>query len=241
MGLLAIVLAQALLGMLTVTWQLTPFVVTLHLLLGFTTLSLLLWLVLSLPHRSQSWQPTRLRARTVQRARLLALFALIALGVQIALGGWTSSNYAAVACPDFPTCQAQWWPAGDYRAAFELRGASGHSYEGGVLDTPARTAIQVTHRLGALVITLVLASAAVSAWRLRTQLALRAAGLVLVALGAPPLHGQHGEYIERQLAAFAEGMRQNDINEQMRVIAQQLTPAEMHAVAVYYGAAARPE
>jgi cytochrome c553 len=59
-------------------------------------------------------------------------------------------------------------------------------------------------------------------------------------LGAPPLHGQHGEYIERQLAAFAEGMRQNDINEQMRVIAQQLTPAEMHAVAVYYGAAARP-
>jgi cytochrome c553 len=57
-------------------------------------------------------------------------------------------------------------------------------------------------------------------------------------LGAPPLHGQHGEYIERQLAAFAEGMRQNDINEQMRVIAQQLTPAEMHAVAVYYGATA---
>jgi len=57
-------------------------------------------------------------------------------------------------------------------------------------------------------------------------------------LGAPPLHGQHGEYIERQLAAFAEGMRKNDINEQMRVIAQQLTPAEMHAVAVYYGATA---
>jgi cytochrome c553 len=60
-------------------------------------------------------------------------------------------------------------------------------------------------------------------------------------LGAPPLHGQHGEYIERQLGAFAEGMRLNDINEQMRVIAQQLTPAEMHAVAVYYSATGRSE
>src|SRR5260370_18139038 len=110
-SLLAIVFAQALLGMLTVTWQLTPLVVTLHLLLGFTTLSLLLWLVLSLPHRTQSSRPTPPQARTVQGTRLLALFALIALGVQIALGGWTSSNYAAVACPDFPTCQGRWCPA----------------------------------------------------------------------------------------------------------------------------------
>jgi cytochrome c oxidase assembly protein subunit 15 len=115
-GLLAIVFAQALLGMLTVTWQLTPFVVTLHLLLGFATLSLLLWLVLSLPEAAPRSRPTPMKAGTAPRARLLALVALIALGVQIALGGWTSSNYAAVACPDFPTCQAQWWPAGDYRA-----------------------------------------------------------------------------------------------------------------------------
>jgi len=56
-------------------------------------------------------------------------------------------------------------------------------------------------------------------------------------LGAPALRGQHTEYIERQLAAFAQGMRQNDINEQMRVIAHELTPNEMHAVAVFYGAA----
>jgi cytochrome c553 len=60
-------------------------------------------------------------------------------------------------------------------------------------------------------------------------------------LGAPALRGQHGEYIERQLAAFAQGMRQNDINEQMRMIAHELTPAEMHAVAVYYGAAVSHE
>jgi cytochrome c553 len=56
-------------------------------------------------------------------------------------------------------------------------------------------------------------------------------------LGAPPLQGQHPEYIERQLAAFAQGMRQNDINEQMRVIAHELTPDEMHALALYYGKA----
>src|SRR5260370_38954335 len=98
-GLLAIVLAQALLGMLTVTWQLTPLIVTLHLLLGFTTLSLLLWLFLSLPHRTQSCRPPPPQDRTVQGTRLLALFALIALGGQIAHGGWTRSISAAVASP----------------------------------------------------------------------------------------------------------------------------------------------
>lgn len=182
-SLLAIVLAQGLLGMLTVTWQLKPLVVTLHLLLGFTTLSLLLWLFLSLPERAAWRRPAPLDADgTVARARRLALVALLALGVQIALGGWTSSNYAALACPDFPTCQAQWWPAGDYRAAFDLRGASGRSYEGGVLDAPARTAIQFTHRAAALIITLVLLSAALSALRLRQKFTQRAAGLVLAAL-----------------------------------------------------------
>ena len=187
--LLAIVAAQALLGMLTVTWKLTPLIVTLHLILGFTTLSLLLWLALSLPERARASRPPPMKAGTVAKARLLALFGLIALGMQIALGGWTSSNYAAVGCPDFPTCQSQWWPKGDYRAAFELQGASGHSYEGGVLNASARTAIQFTHRVGAIIITLVLLSAAFSTWRLRTQFARRAASLVIVALAAQLIIG----------------------------------------------------
>src|ERR1039457_6210246 len=77
MSLLAIVLAQGLLGMLTVTWQLTPLVVTLHLLLGFTTLSLLLWLVLSLPEHAPWWRPTPIDADgTVAHARRLALLGL---------------------------------------------------------------------------------------------------------------------------------------------------------------------
>jgi len=186
--LLAIVLAQALLGMLTVTWQLEPLVVTLHLLFGFTTLSLLLWLVLSLagrahgPHPALGSTAARAVADATARARLLATLALIALGVQIALGGWTSSNYAAMGCPDFPTCQAQWWPAGDYLAAFDLRGATAHSYEGGVLDAPARTAIQFSHRLGALVVAVVLSSAALSVLWVPGKLAKHAAWLVLAAL-----------------------------------------------------------
>ncbi len=191
-SLLAVVLAQALLGMLTVTRVLTPLIVTLHLLFGFTTLSLLLWLALSLPRRMPAQRPARgvaVAERGVATARLLALTGLIALGCQIALGGWTSSNYAAAACPDFPTCQAQWWPAVDYRAGFDLRGPPAPTYEGGVLDTPARTAIQLTHRLGALVITIVLAGAAVASLRVRDKTAQRAAGLVLVALALQLLLG----------------------------------------------------
>jgi cytochrome c oxidase assembly protein subunit 15 len=87
---------------------------------------------------------------------------LIALGVQIALGGWTSSNYAAIACPDFPRCQDAWWPQTDYRDAFVLWRGLGVNYEGGVLENPARVAIHLTHRIGALIATLTLALAALT-------------------------------------------------------------------------------
>jgi cytochrome c oxidase assembly protein subunit 15 len=82
--------------------------------------------------------------------RKYAFVGLAALIVQIALGGWTSSNYAAVACPDFPTCQHSWWPRMDYRDAFVLWRGLRLDYEGGVLANPARVAIHFTHRLGAL-------------------------------------------------------------------------------------------
>jgi heme a synthase len=75
---------------------------------------------------------------------------------QIALGGWTSANYAALACPDFPQCQGQWWPQTDFREAFVLWRGTGIDYEYGVLDTPARTAIHVSHRIGALTTLLLL-------------------------------------------------------------------------------------
>jgi heme a synthase len=141
--LFVVVCLQGALGALTVTLLLKPLIVTAHLLGGLTTLGLLCWLSLH-PERRQ------LPAREAG-LRKYAVVGLAALIVQIALGGWTSSNYAAVACPDFPTCQHSWWPRMDFRDAFVLWRGLGLDYEGGVLANPARVAIHVTHRLGALV------------------------------------------------------------------------------------------
>ncbi|MBV8911256.1 MAG: COX15/CtaA family protein, partial [Gammaproteobacteria bacterium] len=155
-ALLGVVVFQALLGMLTVTWQLKPLIVTAHLLFGMTTLALLEWLVLSV-HRRPSSPP----AGAGSRARRFTLFALAVLAAQIALGGWTSSNYAAIACPDFPGCQGSGWPQPDFRNAFVLWRGLDIDYEGGVLGNPARIAIHLTHRLGALAASAALAVAAV--------------------------------------------------------------------------------
>jgi cytochrome c oxidase assembly protein subunit 15 len=113
--LVPLVIFQGLLGMWTVTLLLKPLIVTLHLLFGLTTLSVLWWMWLTLRRLSSNpWSGTRSAqgggstAALVRPApvllRRLALIALVALGVQILLGGWTSSNYAAIACPDFPKC-----------------------------------------------------------------------------------------------------------------------------------------
>lgn len=190
-ALVAIVVLQALLGMLTVTRQLTPIIVTLHLLFGLTTLSLLWWMVLTLWGRREPAPPRRgpepsapARA-TSGAARTLALFGLLVLGLQIALGGWTSSNYAAIACPDFPTCQASWSPGADFRSAFVLWHGLNIDYEGGILAGPARIAIHLTHRLGATVTTLSLLTAALFCLRPSLAPAVRraaAAVLLLLAL-----------------------------------------------------------
>jgi cytochrome c oxidase assembly protein subunit 15 len=97
--------------------------------------------------------------------RRLAIAGVAVLVVQIALGGWTSTNYAAAACPDFPACQGSLWPPMDFRNAFILWRGLGIDYEGGVLDAPARVAIHYTHRLGAYVTAVVLALVAFAAWR----------------------------------------------------------------------------
>jgi cytochrome c oxidase assembly protein subunit 15 len=193
-ALLATIVVQAVLGMLTVTWQLKPLIVTLHLIFGMTTLGLLWWLWLSMPGRSwggmamgaagsRSGGGGGASAQTLRVASQLALLGLAALAVQIVLGGWTSSNYAAVACPDFPTCQNSWWPHTDYRNAFVLWRGLGINYEGGVLDNPARVAIHLTHRLGAVVATLALSLASLFVVFRRTlPSALPAAYAVLGAL-----------------------------------------------------------
>lgn len=145
--LVGLVLFQGLLGMWTVTWLLKPLAVTGHLLGGMSTLALLFWLNLEL--RRGDGAPMRADAAL----RALAAAGLAAVALQIALGGWTSSNYAALACPDLPTCQGHWWPDMDAREAFTLWRGLGTSYEGGVLNNPARMTIHVAHRIGALVVT----------------------------------------------------------------------------------------
>lgn len=143
---LAVIIFQALLGMWTVTWLLKPIVVMGHLIGGMTTLGLLVWM---------AWRATDapLRAVDVDALRRWLRIGLGVLLVQIALGGWTSANYAALACGiEFPRCLGQWWPPHDFREALVLWRGIGVDYEGGVLDAPARTAIQLMHRIFAGVV-----------------------------------------------------------------------------------------
>ncbi len=173
-GLLALVICQAAFGMWTVTLKLWPQVVTAHLLGGFATLSLLLLLCLRL-HGGLSALGGAGRASL----RRVARFALVVVVLQVALGGWTSSNYAALACTDLPTCHGEWWPDMNFAAGFDVFHEIGPNYLGGILDGAGRTAIHFTHRVGALITTL---AVLYLAWRLlRTGLP-RLAGLVVVAL-----------------------------------------------------------
>ena len=146
--LVALVVFQGLLGMWTVTLLVNPSVVTLHLAGGMATLALLWWLTL---------RQGRLFVVPVSPAmaalRPWALLGLALVSTQILLGGWTSTHYAALACPDFPSCHAGvWWPTADFAAGFNPLRPLGVDYEGGVLDGPARMAIHLTHRVGALVV-----------------------------------------------------------------------------------------
>ncbi len=166
LGLLALVICQALFGMWTVTLKLWPQVVTAHLLGGFTTLSLLLLLVLRLSGRLPALTPSR----TLARLRTLAKVTMAVVIVQIMLGGWTSTNYAAVACIDLPTCHGEWWPEMDFHTGFNLLHQEiGPNYLGGMLEGPGRTAIHFTHRLGALVTTLMVLLLSWQLWRARLR------------------------------------------------------------------------
>jgi cytochrome c oxidase assembly protein subunit 15 len=173
--LFVVVCLQGVLGALTVTLLLKPLIVTAHLFGGLTTLGLLWWLSLR-PERRQL--PAREAA-----LRKYAFVGLAALIVQIALGGWTSSNYAAVACPDLPTCQRSWWPQMDFRDAFVLWRGLDIDYEGGVLANPARMAIHFMHRLGALIVGSILVGVGVLvAIRAESRRLALAGGLLVLAV-----------------------------------------------------------
>jgi cytochrome c oxidase assembly protein subunit 15 len=150
------IVLQGAFGMWTVTLKLWPQVVALHLLGGFTTLSLLALLVFRLRSRvrSGSAQTAALKsARPGSQLRPWLYGGLLLVTMQIALGGWTAANYAAVACTDLPTCGGQWWPQDmDFAHGFDITQHVGPNYLGGQLNADGRVAIHVSHRLGAVVV-----------------------------------------------------------------------------------------
>ena len=153
-ALLATVIFQALLGMWTVTKLLSPVIVTAHLIGGFTTLSLLWWLWL----RSRTNPAVKARLTVSSGLRAWGVAALLVVIIQIILGGWTSTNYAAIACgTSFPTCHGSLWPAADFEQGFAIspQMQPDVDYEYGILESPARTAIHITHRAGAIIVLLV--------------------------------------------------------------------------------------
>ena len=167
-----LVIAQGAFGAWTVTLKLWPQVVTAHLLGGFATLALLWvwWLALRGPPR-----------RVNPSLRGLSMTTLVVVVVQVALGGWLTANYAALACPDFPTCHGVWIPDMDFASGFDVFQDVGPNYLGGLMSSDARVAIHVVHRVGAVAVLLV-------------------AGWLAVRLGSRPLAWVLGGVLALQLA-----------------------------------------
>jgi cytochrome c oxidase assembly protein subunit 15 len=143
--LLLVIVFQAMLGMWTVTMLLKPAIVSSHLIGGMTTLAILVWMA----HRH--WGHFSANIIKSNRLRIAIRLSLLVLLMQIFLGGWTSTNYAALACTDFPTCHGVWMPEMDFKDAFHIVRELGQAADGGALTLASITAIQWTHRLGALI------------------------------------------------------------------------------------------
>jgi heme a synthase len=171
---LAWVIVQGLFGKYTVTLKLHPAIVTLHLLGG-----LLLLAMLALQHESFRRQPLTL----APRLRRWAWIGAVLLTLQVALGGWVSTNYAVLACSGFPACNGRWWPDMEFARAFTLLRPLGHASDGTLLGFESLVGIHMLHRLAALLVLTVLLQLA---WRLRRsgdpQLARFGSGLGLLAL-----------------------------------------------------------
>ena len=145
--LLFFICCQGLFGYLTVSLKLLPIIVTGHLFGGFITLSLFFYLFLNTTNG--------IKNHNICHLKVLGGIALFALIVQIFLGVWTSTNYASLACADFPTCQGKFIPEMDFREGFNLAQEVGPNYLYGLLDNEARVAIHYSHRISAIVLTII--------------------------------------------------------------------------------------
>ena len=154
---LAWVCLQGAFGAWTVTMKLYPAIVTVHLLLGIGLLSLL-------AAQTQAYERKPLPLSAGLHAGVVTVFALCV--IQVALGGWVSTNYAVLACSDFPTCQGGWWPSMDFAHGFTVLRELGAGKDGGYLPFAALTAIHMVHRMGAAV---VFTAMALLVWRLHAD------------------------------------------------------------------------
>ena len=175
-----LVFAQVILGILTVKLQHKPLISMLHLSTGLSILGLLWWIVL---REQRFWRPvTAAPAAVLSRLRPRALFALLLVIAQIALGGWMSVNYAALACPDFPVCQGTFSPPMNLFDGFALWRDIGIEYEGVLLNLEAATAIHMAHRVGALVTLLYVGWLALHTIRIGSRDHLCRYGMLVLAL-----------------------------------------------------------
>ena len=148
-GLLIFICCQGLFGYLTVSLLLLPIIVTAHLFGGFTTLTLFFLIFL------MSGKFDILEKMAIPKLKTIAGIALVVLLFQILLGVWTSTNYASLACADFPTCQGTYMPEMDFKNGFNLNQEVGPNYLYGLLDNPSRVAIHYSHRVSAILVTVV--------------------------------------------------------------------------------------
>jgi heme a synthase len=173
-GALAWVIGQGAFGALTVTMKLQPVIVTIHLLGGVGLLALLVWLALR--------EGDVVHVRAPESATRLSALALAVVVLQIALGGWVSTNYAVMACPDFPLCQGRVVPTMDFAHAFSLWRPLGMTSDGEAIPFQSLVAIHWTHRLFAVVVILALGALLWQVWSAPGLKALARALLVLVLL-----------------------------------------------------------
>ena len=148
-GLLIFICCQGLFGYLTVSLLLLPIIVTAHLFGGFTTLTLFFLIFL------MSGKFDFLEKMAIPKLKTIAGIALVVLLFQIFLGVWTSTNYASLACADFPTCHGSYMPEMDFKNGFNLNQEVGPNYLYGLLDNPSRVAIHYSHRVSAILVTIV--------------------------------------------------------------------------------------
>ena len=148
-GLLIFICCQGVFGYLTVSLKLLPIIVTGHLFGGFTTLTLFFYIFLM----SSNFEI--LDKMKIPNLKFIAGLAFFILIIQIFLGVWTSTNYASLACADFPTCQGSYLPEMDFKNGFNLNQEVGPNYLYGLLDNPSRVAVHYSHRVSAIFVTLI--------------------------------------------------------------------------------------